>query len=55
MPGEKIQQTIGDLDDRQAMLYDFRARLTHMKRDLAILLENLPKETPVNPQPGPKQ
>jgi hypothetical protein len=55
MPGEKIEQTIGDLDDRQAMLYDFRARLTHMKRDLAILLENLPKETPINPQPGPKQ
>jgi hypothetical protein len=55
MPGEKIQQTIGDLDDRQAMLYDFRARLTHMKRDLAVLLESIPREMPVNPQPGLKQ
>jgi hypothetical protein len=54
MPGEKIQQTIGDLDDRQAMLYDFRARLTHMKRDLAILLGSLPGEMPMNPPPGPK-
>jgi hypothetical protein len=51
-PGEKIQQTIGDLDDRQAMLYDFRARLTHMKRDLAVLLESIPREMPVNPQPA---
>jgi hypothetical protein len=54
MPGEKIKQTIGDLDDRQAMLYDFRARLTHMKRDLAILLGNLPGEMPISPPPGPK-
>jgi hypothetical protein len=54
VPGEKIQQTIGDLDDRQAMLYDFRARLTHMKRDLAILLGSLPGEMPMNPPPGPK-
>jgi hypothetical protein len=55
VPGEKIQQTIGDLDDRQAMLYDFRARLTHMKRDLAVLLESIPREMPVNPQLGLKQ
>jgi hypothetical protein len=55
MPGENIQQTIADLDDRQAMLYDFRARLTHMKRDLATLLENIPSEMPINPQPGLKQ
>ena len=55
MPGEKIQQTIGDLDDRQAMLYDFRARLTHMKRDLAILLGNISSEMPINPPPGPKR
>ncbi|WP_353072105.1 hypothetical protein [Tunturiibacter gelidiferens] len=54
MPGEKIKQTIGDLDDRQAMLYDFRARLTHMKRDLAILLGSIPSEMPMNPLPGPK-
>jgi hypothetical protein len=54
MPGEKIKQTISDLDDRQAMLYDFRARLTHMKRDLAILLGSIPSEMPMNPLPGPK-
>jgi hypothetical protein len=54
MPGEKIKQTIGDLDDRQAMLYDFRARLTHMKRDLANLLGSIPGEMPVNPPPGLK-
>jgi hypothetical protein len=47
MPGEKIKQSIGDLDDRQAMLYDFRARLTHMKRDLAILLASIPSVMPV--------
>jgi hypothetical protein len=55
MPGENIQQTIAALDDRQAMLYDFRARLTHMKRDLAILLDNIPSEMPINPQPALKQ
>ena len=49
VPGEKIQQTISDLDDRQAMLYDFRARLTHMKRDLAILLRSIPSEMPIVP------
>jgi hypothetical protein len=49
MPGEKIKQSIGDLDDRQAMLYDFRARLTHMKRDLAILLASIPSVMPVGP------
>jgi hypothetical protein len=42
-PGDNIKLSIGDLDDRQAMLYDFRARLTFMKRDLAALLEGLPK------------
>jgi hypothetical protein len=52
MPGEKIKQTIGDLDDRQAMLYDFRARLTHMKRDLAILLASIPSVMPVGPPTG---
>lgn len=54
MPGEKIKQTISDLDDRQAMLYDFRARLTHMKRDLAILLGSLSSEMPTNPPPESK-
>jgi len=54
MPGDKIKQSISDLDDRQAMLYDFRARLTHMKRDLAILLTNISSEMPMNPTPGSK-
>jgi hypothetical protein len=54
MPGDKIKQSIGDLDDRQAMLYDFRARLTHMKRDLAILLTTISSEVPMNPAPQPK-
>jgi hypothetical protein len=52
MPGEKIKQSIGDLDDRQAMLYDFRARLTHMKRDLAILLASVPSAIPTGPPPA---
>jgi hypothetical protein len=51
-PGDKIKQSIGDLDDRQAMLYDFRARLTHMKRDLAILLRSIPSEMPMDPPPS---
>jgi hypothetical protein len=55
VPGEKIKQSIGDLDDRQAMLYDFRARLTHMKRDLAVLLASIPNEMPAVPPPGQKQ
>jgi len=42
-PGVEIKLSIGDLDDRQAMLYDFGARLTFTKRDLAALLEGLPK------------
>jgi hypothetical protein len=43
-PGDNTRVSIGDLDDRQAMLYDFRARLSFMKRDLAALLEALPRE-----------
>ncbi|MDE1178766.1 MAG: hypothetical protein PW789_19500 [Edaphobacter sp.] len=43
-PGDNIKLSIGDLDDRQAMLYDFRARLSFMKRDLAALLEGLPQD-----------
>jgi hypothetical protein len=54
MPGDNIKQAIGDLDDRQAMLYDFRARLTHMKRDLAILLGSISSEMPRNPPPATK-
>lgn len=43
-PGDNVKLSIGDLDDRQAMLYDFRARLSFMKRDLAALLEGLPRD-----------
>lgn len=42
LPGQKIKQTISDLEDRQAMLYDLRVRLSYMKLDLAILLASLP-------------
>jgi hypothetical protein len=42
-PGDNVKLSIGDLDDRQAMLYDFRARLSFMKRDLAELLAGLPR------------
>jgi hypothetical protein len=42
-PGDNVKLSIGDLDDRQAMLYDFRARLSFMKRDLAELLASLPR------------
>jgi hypothetical protein len=43
LPGQKIKQTISDLDDRQAMLYDLRVRLNYMKLDLAILMASLSK------------
>lgn len=51
LPGQKIPQTITDLDDRQAMLYDLRVRLSYMKLDLAILLASLTnlKMADVNP------
>jgi hypothetical protein len=42
LPGQKIKQTIADLDDRQAMLYDLQVRLNFMKQDLAILLAAVP-------------
>ena len=42
MPLEDRKLSIGDLDDRQAMLYDFRAKLLNIKRDLALLLSNVP-------------
>jgi hypothetical protein len=41
-PGDNVKLSIGDLDDRQAMLYDFSARLSFFKRDLAALFEGLP-------------
>jgi hypothetical protein len=45
LPGEKVQQTIADLQDREAMLYDLRVRLNYMKQDLAILLASVPSLT----------
>jgi hypothetical protein len=44
-PGDGIKQSIGDLDDRQAMLYDLRSRLSHIQQDLAALLEDIPTVT----------
>jgi hypothetical protein len=41
-PGDAIQQSIADLDDRQAMLYDLRVRLSHIQQDLATLLADIP-------------
>lgn len=46
LPGQRIQQTIADLEDRQAMLYDLRVRLNYMKLDLAILMASLPAIKP---------
>jgi hypothetical protein len=42
LPGKKVKQTIADLEDRQAMLYDLRVRMNYMKLDLAILMASLP-------------
>jgi hypothetical protein len=47
MPSENVKQEIADLEDRQAMLYDFRARLTYMKRDLEVLLGTLSTQVPM--------
>jgi hypothetical protein len=41
-PGDNIKQSIEDLDDRQAMLYDLRVRLNHIQQDLATLLADIP-------------
>lgn len=46
LPGQKVKQTIADLEDRQAMLYDLRVRLNYMKLDLAILMASLPTIKP---------
>jgi hypothetical protein len=34
--------TIDDLEDRAAMLADVRAKVSFLKRDLAVLLSSLP-------------
>jgi hypothetical protein len=46
LPGQHVQQSISDLEDRQAMLYDLRVRLNYIKLDLAILLNSLPDIQP---------
>jgi hypothetical protein len=50
LPGQKVPQSIADLDDRQAMLYDLQVRLNYMKQDLAILLASLPTAMKSSPQ-----
>jgi hypothetical protein len=44
-PSDRYKLTIDDLEDRVAMLQDVRAKLSFMKRDLAVLLQALPKNT----------
>ncbi len=48
IPQQNTSLSIGDLEDRTAMLYDLRARITYEKRDLAILLDAVL----ANPVPG---
>jgi hypothetical protein len=50
LPGQRVKQTIADLEDRQAMLFDLRVRLNYMKQDLAILLASVQEAVP-EPQP----
>jgi hypothetical protein len=45
LSGQKVTQSIADLDDRQAMLFDLQVRLNYMKRDLATLLASIPVMT----------
>lgn len=42
LPQENVKQSIGDLDDRQAMLFDLRVRLNYIQQDLATLLTAIP-------------
>jgi hypothetical protein len=42
LPQENIKQSIADLGDRQAMLYDLRVRLNSIQQDLATLLTAIP-------------
>jgi len=44
-PSDPYKLTIGDLNNRIAMLQDLRAKLLFMKRDLGLLLHGLPKMT----------
>jgi hypothetical protein len=40
--GRGVRQSIDDLDDRQAMLFDLRVRLKYIQQDLAALLASIP-------------
>ena len=42
LPSQGIKQSIEDLDDRQAMLYDLRVRFKYIQQDLASLLTSIP-------------
>jgi hypothetical protein len=42
LPSQDIKQSIEDLDDRQAMLYDLRVRFKYIQQDLASLLTSIP-------------
>jgi hypothetical protein len=44
MPSQGRSLSIRDLNDRQAMLSDFRAKLLYLKRDLTLLLTNIPND-----------
>lgn len=46
VPIQDTKLSIGDLDDRQAMLYDLRARIMYLKRDLAVLITAAAQSTP---------
>jgi hypothetical protein len=45
-PSDGIKLTIDDLEDRVAMLQDVRAKLSFLKRDMAVLLSSLPPASP---------
>ncbi len=41
-PGQMLQLSIDDFEDRAAMLQDVRARISFLKRDLGELMASLP-------------
>jgi hypothetical protein len=43
MPSQHLVLTIDDMEDRIAMLQDVKAKLSYLKRDLAVLLASLPE------------
>ena len=52
MPDQHPKLTVDDLEDRIAMLQDVRAKLSYLKRDLALLLVSLP---PLQSPAAPRQ